>query len=230
MENDSLKIAFSRVKEDMLYLTNELNNVRYEVEELKSVILSLTEELSRKNTFPTQNQTIQHINKTDSNNPTDNPTVPVEIGGLKSQNTISSIGNEGVPTNRQTDQQTNQQTQFQRENIEENLKKASNIISSLDHLKKEIRQKFKQLTPQEMTVFSSIYQKEEESPDNVTYKEIAKSLNLSESSIRDYVLKITDKGIPIKKQKIGNKKILLSISSDLKKIATLATILQLREL
>jgi hypothetical protein len=230
MENDSLKIAFSRVKEDILYLTNELNNIKYEIGELKSIIMSLTEKLSTKNTIPTQNQTIQHINKTYSNTPTDNPTVPLEIGGLKDQNKLSSIGNEGVPTNRQTNQQTNQQTHFQEENIEENLKKASNIISSLDYLKKEIRQKFKRLTPQEMTVFSSIYQKEEENPESVTYKEIAKNLNLSESSIRDYVLKIIDKGIPIKKQKIGNKTVLLSISSDLKKIATLATILQLREL
>ena len=81
-----------------------------------------------------------------------------------------------------------------------------------------------------MTVFSSIYQSEEQDRDNTTYKQIANNLKLSESSIRDYVLKIIDKGIPIKKQKIDNKKVLLTISPELKKIATLSTIIQLRGL
>jgi hypothetical protein len=39
-----------------------------------------------------------------------------------------------------------------------------------------------------------------------------------------------NKGIPIHKNKINNKKITLSISPDLKKIASLPTIIRLREL
>ena len=38
------------------------------------------------------------------------------------------------------------------------------------------------------------------------------------------------KGVPISKEKVNNKKILLTISPDLKKIASLSAILQLREL
>ncbi len=118
---------------------------------------------------------------------------------------------------RQTDRQTDRQT-------------ASEILDSLDKLKKEIRFKFKRITPQEMSVFSTIYQLEEQNPDHTNYKKISKTLKLSESSIRDYVQRMIHKGIPIKKKKIANKKVILSISPELKRIATLSTIIQLREL
>jgi len=149
-----------------------------------------------------------------------------------------STGNEGVSTDRQTDRQTDNSTQkigeipqkTQELNIEQNIQKASDILGSLDQLKKEIRLKFKLITPQEMSVFSTIYQLEEQKQQPTTYQEIAQKLGLSQSSIRDYTQRMINKGIPIKKQKIGNKKIVLSISKELKKIATLNTILQLREL
>jgi len=62
------------------------------------------------------------------------------------------------------------------------------------------------------------------------YKAIAERLNLSESSIRDYVGGILSKGVPVEKQRVNNKTIHLKISENLKKIATLPTILQLRDL
>ncbi len=229
MDDNNLKLAFLRVKEDILYLTNELTFLKYEISQIKLMLDSINSYIQYPTT-PTDRQTNQQIYPTDTNKPTDRQTVPQEIEGLKSQIITISTGNEGVPTDRQTNQQTNQQTQLQEKNIEENLKKASEILDSLDYLKKEIRQKFKRLTPQEMTVFSSIYQLSELDPKNTTYKQIATNLKLSESSIRDYVLKIIDKGIPLKKLKIDNKKVILSISNDLKKVATLTTIIQLREL
>ena len=152
--------------------------------------------------------------------------------------TKSSTGNEGVPTDRQTDRQTDTPTHFIPENIqypenktvELDIQKAADILDSLNTLKKQIRHKFKHLTNQEMLVFSTIYQLEEQNPESVTYKEIALKLHLSESSIRDYVQRIINKGIPIKKYKINNKKLILSISQDLKRVATLSTIIKLREL
>jgi len=80
-----------------------------------------------------------------------------------------------------------------------------------------------------MLIFSTIYQLEEQK-ETVDYSKIATKLNLSESSIRDYILKISKKEIPIIKTKIDNKKVILSISEDIKKLATLETIIQLREL
>jgi len=78
-------------------------------------------------------------------------------------------------------------------------------------------------------VFSTIYQLEEEAV-LIDYKSLSKKLNLTESSIRDYVGRLIKKGIPVEKTKINNKMIRLSISEKLKKIAPLPVIFQLREL
>ena len=180
--------------------------------------------------------------------PTHNPTVPTDIKALNGQFLGISTGNGGVPTDRQTNRQTDQQTnqhikndfsadfntqntlnKSSHNNEEKSISNAVKMLDSLDGLKKEIRLKFKRLTDQEITVFSTIYQFEEENI-AANYKSLSKKLNLTESSIRDYVGRIIKKGIPIEKVKINNKQIELHISEDLKKIATLNTILQLRDL
>jgi hypothetical protein len=58
----------------------------------------------------------------------------------------------------------------------------------------------------------------------VDYSILSEKMALSESSIRDYVLKISRKGIPIKKSKENNKKVIISIAPELKKMASLETI------
>ncbi len=180
--------------------------------------------------------------------PTHNTTDATDIKPLKGQFLGISTGNEGVPTDRQTDRQTDQQTNLHTgndftgdfithnilnkssyNNEEKSLRNAIKILDSLDGIKKEIRLKFKRLTEQEITVFSTIYQFEEENL-LADYKSLSKKLSLTESSIRDYVGRIIKKGVPIEKIKVNNKQIQLHISEDLKKIATLNTILQLREL
>ena len=196
----------------------------------------------------TDNEKIQ----TNSVITTDTTTVPWEIGGLKAPNLRTSTGNVGVTTDRQTDRQTDQQTDKmpinctnyeknedpleiikETKNIEDmelNIQRASEILESLDKIKKDIRLKFKKVTPREMIVFSLIYQLENQDFKEITYNYIAKNLKLSQSSIRDYIQRMINKGIPIKKEKINNKKIILSISEDLKKIASLSTIIKLRDL
>jgi len=182
---------------------------------------------------------------------THSPAHNAQFPPFKVQNLSISTGNEGVPTDRQTDRQTDntpqnevkiddlgplptqQKTQRFLEKTpqqkEDSIDNAAKILDSLDSIKKEIRLKFKRLTEQEMVIFSTIYQLDEEQGSS-NYQELSKKLHLTESSIRDYVQRMILKGIPIKKNKVNNKKILLSISSDLKKIATLPTILKLREL
>jgi len=155
-----------------------------------------------------------------------------------------SIGNEGGQTDRQTDRQTdngvdkssyNQNKKVFNNNDISQKKKldaidgAIEILDSLDSIKKEIRIKFKRLTNQEILVFSTIYQLEEEFG-SADYKTISKKINLTESSIRDYVRRLIVKGIPIIKEKVNNKEIKISISQNLKKIATLSSILELRDI
>jgi len=272
MNDELIKQAFQKAKEDIFYLGQEIANARQEILDLQTefkLISKFIEDLKLKqlenkqnelaifhknnqisdfqadlqqtnqqtdiptheiSQFPTQSPTFQHINPTQTTTPTDNPTLPHEIGGLISPYTGISIGNRGVPTDKPTNRQTNQQTGLSSVNSQSSsLDKAGELLASLDSLKKEVRFKFKRLTTQEMQVFSLLYNLEE-SGIIVDYKILAEKLALSESSIRDYVGKIQKKGIPITKEKLNNKRILLHISPELKQIASLNTILKLREI
>jgi hypothetical protein len=191
-------------------------------------------------------------NQTDS--PTESKVLPSLLAEIETHQTYIrpgnaniwaiSIGNQGV----KTDRQTNQQTDVRRVNSSHNQKEsiypivdtpqnkvvnvidsAANMLDSLDSIKKELRLKFKSLTDQELIVFSTIYQLEDEFG-YADYRSISRKLNLSESSIRDYVRRLVNKGIPINKTKVNNKEIHLSVSSNLKKVATLSAILELRNL
>jgi len=230
---DPLKEAFQNVKEDMIYLDQKIDSLKLEIFNLKEELeysLNSLKEITKdlKNLVDNSAKSIPAHNPVIPAHPiysTDTSAHNYALNDLKGLNMISSTGNEGVPTDRQTHQQTDRQIDYRENPIES----ASKLLDSLDSLKKDIRLKFKRITDQELLIFSTIYQLEEERG-KVEYKDVAIKLNLSESSIRDYVSKLIKKGIPVDKTKINNKTILLTISSNLKKIASLPTILQLRDL
>lgn len=220
---DVIKESFRKVKEDMDFLKEELNSLREQIKELKTS-LSITSSTSiSKAQIPTN----PALNSTDSK---DIPTHNSPFTSLKPLISGISSGNEGVPTDKQTNQQTNQHTQNTPNSpSNRSMEDALELLGSLDNIKKEIRLKFKDLTEQEFLVFSMIYQLDEEQGYS-NYRILSQKLNLSESSVRDYVGKLIKKEIPVDKIKINNKNIKLSISKNLKKIVSLNTILQLREL
>lgn len=154
-------------------------------------------------------QSLKEVIKTTFNNQTD-------------RQTDNSTRNKGVKV------RLNQEIYPQEQRITK-LEKVTEVLNSLDNIKKELRLKLKKLTHQELAVFTTIYQLEEEGF-IADYPLLSQKLNLTESSIRDYVQRILKKGLPLIKTKENNKRILLSISLELKKIASLTTILQLREL
>jgi len=203
---DPIKEAFSRIKEDIILLKNEIYDLNVQINQIQTTQTDIYSKIAQQTDTQTHNPTYM------SNS------IP---------NEQSSIGNKGVPTDRQTDQQTHRQTE--KDPISE-FARANEILNSLDDLKRDIRLKFKGLTPQEMLVFSTLYSLEEQKTDEITYRTLAEQLQLSESSIRDYINKLTKKGVPIEKIRQNNKTILLKVSQDLKNVATLDTICQLREL
>ncbi len=248
---DQVKEAFSKVKSDMDLIRSELDSLKSNVSEIRESLIDLAEifkefkeqETQKKTkinipTFPqrqadyskippTHQQTNRQIIPT---RPTHPSTHNYPYEPLNYQNLGISNGNRGVPTDKQTNRQTHQQTHKSSHNQENySIDNAVEILESLDNLKKEIRLKFKRLTDQEILVFSTLYQLEEEKG-YTDYKTISEKINLSESSIRDYVGRLIKKGIPVDKTKVNNKTIQLNISKNLKKIASLHTILQLREL
>ena len=218
---DPIKDAFAKVKQDIDELKSELSLISQQLEEVKRM---LNKQNIENPTDPSIQQTLQHINPT-------HPTDDSPLYALKPQNNEVSIGNRGVPTNKQTNQQTNQHIPQQTEQLDpiSQIQRVSDVLDSLDSIKKEIRSNFKKLTSQEMVVFSAIYACEEQGF-VVDYSLISQKLSLSETSIRDYIHKMIKKGIPILKSKENNKKVILNISSELKKIASLQTILSLRNL
>jgi len=203
---DPIKEAFSRIKEDILLLKNEIHDLKNQINEIQTTQTHIYSQIDQQTDKQTHNTTYE---------PNFTP------------NVSSSIGNRGVPTDRQTDQQTHRQTE--KDPISE-FAKANEILNSLDELKRDIRLKFKGLTPQEMLVFSTLYSLEEQNIDEITYRTLAEQLQLSESSIRDYINKLTKKGVPVEKIRQNNKTILLKVSQDLKNVATLDTIARLRDL
>ena len=224
---DYVKEAFQKVKQDIDSLKEQffsmkefLENTHQEIFTLKEAIFSLNKQLE-------ETQKKESIIPADSLIiPTNQQQIPANNLPLNLQNPQKitfSTGNEGVPADRQTNQQTNQQTE------KSSFDSALDVLNSLDSLKKDIRNKFKRITDQEFLVFSTIYQLSE-IKGFVDYREVSLKLNLTESSIRDYVGKLIKKGIPVEKTKINNKIIQLSISENLKKIASLPVIFQLREL
>jgi DNA repair exonuclease SbcCD ATPase subunit len=269
-QKEGLKEAFAKVKKDIFSIGDELSSIKTQmidykahIELLSSAIDSLKIELldikslikminiqsnkpSNPPFIPTDIPSDASFYPSNHTIPSNNPTVPVEIRGSKSPILDISSGNEGVPTDRQTNQQTDNLRYFSVDKdkisspitlpepalrpLKQQIQEASDILDSLDSIKKEIRLKFKQITQQEMLVFSTIYQLEEQFPEGIEYRQIASRLKLSESSIRDYVQKLISKGIPVDKIKLNNKKILLKISSKLRSIAPLEALIRLREL
>jgi hypothetical protein len=253
-----IKEAFYKVKQDIDSLKKEisvLNKGLIETRESLVEICEILRQVSKKKEeeskekkenipetskkeistqVPTQIPPIQAHSFIIPTSPADN----IPQNPLKVQNIDISTGNQGVPTDRQTNQQTDQHIDkgsynnkiFPPEEVKENsITNAAKILESLDNLKKEIRLKFKRLTEQEFLVFSMIYQISEEK-EYTDYKNLSEKLNLTESSIRDYIGRLIKKGIPVDKVKINNKTIHLSVSPSLKKIATLPTLLQLRSI
>jgi len=227
---DHVKEAFDKVKEDTNSLKQNIGDIKKELKEIQLSILRLIKLTS--STHKDETPTLRHISKTQKLTSTHN----LSFQSLKAQNIQSSIGNQGVSTDRQTDRQTDKthqnkpkMVQIPEQTTQNNDLDPSIILSQLDSLKKDIRLKIKRLTTQELLVFSSIYQFEDQGQ-IVDYSSLSTHINLSESSIRDYIQRIINKGMPIFKEKINNKRIILHISEDLKKLATLDTLLKLREL
>ena len=242
MDESKIKEAFQKVKEDMNSLNNQLETITQQINDIKRTINQAD--------TPTDTQTNNFFMQTHTSaTPTikENAQNKHSLESLKSQNFNVSTGNKGVPTDRQTDRQTdnyNYQSISKPLSTRPNQKfalngtvddpimkigKVAELVNSLDALKKDLRKQFKRLTPQEMLVYSTIYQLTDQAID-VDYSILSKKTSLSESSIRDYVQKILKKGIPLEKTRENNKRILLTISPEFKRIASLETIISLRNL
>lgn len=214
--SDPLKEAFFKVRQDIDFLYAELAEIKQILYELQA---QQTIQPTNQHIIPTYSLPI--------------PTQDMPLKPLITSKTTISSGSDGVPTNQQTIQPTNQHplisTPSSVNDPISNLRRVSEVLATLDDLKKEVRIKFKKLTEQEMLIYSTIYQLEDQGF-VVDYAILAQKTGLTEISIRDYIRKILQKDIPLLKSKESNKKVILGIPQDLKRIASISTINQLRNL
>lgn len=236
MNSTKIKEAFTKAKQDIeelraniIYLADQIEKLKQTIQQTNTQTNQQTSPFARTHESPTNQQIVPTETPTHSDTPTDN----IGLYALKSEYNGFSTGNIGVPTDRQTDQQTDRQkipgSKIVQQSPNNALNRISQAFDSLGEFKQNLQRQCKSLTIQEFLIFSTIYQLEEEG-NIVDYPLVAQRLKLSESSIRDYTLKLIRKGIPLQKTKHNNKKITLSVAPELKKIASLYTILMLREL
>jgi len=187
------------VREREIKLSEEISLLKKELEEVKKLLVLLHNNYN-KSSF---NLDLSNVNMTDEQK---NKT---HSSSILTYTPLFSTGNEGVQTNKQTD------------------KYIPEMFETVNKLKFELKQKFRSLTKQEFKVFSAIYLLEEEGL--VDYPILAQKLSLSESAIRDYIMKLQRKGIPIIKKRINNKKVILSIRKELKHLVSLDLLVKMRE-
>jgi len=92
-----------------------------------------------------------------------------------------------------------------------------------------LENKFRSLTDMEFSVFMAIYHIEEELG-KVTYKDIANKFNLTEATARNHITNLMNKGIPIDKERLFNKKTLLYVRKDFRELNMASRLLELRQI
>jgi predicted transcriptional regulator len=77
-------------------------------------------------------------------------------------------------------------------------------------------------------VFSVLFSLEQELNRPLSYKDLAIKANLTESTIRDYIGRLIEKGIPISKERVNNRDILIRVNEDLRNIASLDSLSRIK--
>ena len=135
-----------------------------------------------------------------------------------------STGNEGVPADSQ--QTVNRQsTHLQHIKIPKKEEK-EDIAEIAQKYKEDFEKSFRKLTKQERVIFYMLYSLDDKHG-FVDYKMLSSSTNLTPSSIRDYISRLIQKEMPIIKERLNNKKIILKITQNFKNLIKLDTILKI---
>lgn len=92
------------------------------------------------------------------------------------------------------------------------------IDQEISFFKNNLNRLFSSLSKQELKVFLSLYQLDEETT-NISYLDLAAKLSLSEPCIRGYISCLIRKGLPIIRKKLNNRRTILTLSKDFKSLS-----------
>lgn len=220
-----LRQKISSIEEKINFFESQLNKLKQNLEQAAQYCAETGQEQQKSGSFSTHFQQFSThkfpVEHTQNNSAKFDRITPYFS---------SSTGNEGVSTLRQHFDNTSTSSHKMLNRTSPEVKNeeqfTQQIASFVEEMKKRLKHKFKLLTRQEFNVFSAIYTIVNEKQ-YATYKDIAKMLNLTPSSVRDYVNRLVEKGIPIIKQRHNNKLVLLSLPTELMQLATLEAITKL---
>ena len=134
----------------------------------------------------------------------------------------SSTGNNGVANSQR------QPTDDSSPTIDDNTQQSTTTTASFSELKDSLDTTFKTLTNREFSVFMALYDLDKEKNGEVTYSELSQRLNISESTVRDFINQLIRKNIPIKKDRYFNGKVSLSIREEFKHLNLYQNLLKLK--
>src|SRR3989338_377511 len=90
-------------------------------------------------------------------------------------------------------------------------------LETIKSFKTNINDIFRNISKQELRVFLTIYQLEDDKIE-ATYATVSQQIKLSESCIRGYISTIIKKGLPLSKQKLNNQKTVFFIIPEFKSL------------
>ncbi len=235
MVDNNIKEAFSKIKQDMNNLKHEIKEMKHEISKISYAFNALLQARVPRNV---PNFSRGFIKRDFGTHLSSKPYKTPYSQELKPKTPIS-IGNEGVSALRQQIGNTSAHPiQVRRQEIREDIQEvqkmqepetSKSLQDNVEKLKKALKDVFKTLTKQEFYVFSLVYQLEDELKRPITYTDLASRTNLTPNSLRDYISKLIVKKVPIIKEKINNRQILLKIAPELRNIETLDNLLKIVE-
>lgn len=209
----NLKQAFSKVKDDINQLKNQikqlddelnsqktsLNEILPKINEIYSILKYLKKEVSTGNEGV--RQTDRHLDRQTDTRQTD-ASKPLNIG--------LNINNSDFTDDKVLDKQTDtRQTLRQTDTSQEHQQTQNNLKIIAD----DINKMFLKLSKQELRIFLTIYQLEDEGIEP-THRSISIKTQLSESCIRDHVSSLFRKNTPILKKRLNNHTNVFSVLKD----------------
>lgn len=185
-------------------------NIKQSFRKVKEDISDLKAEISRLNTILEE---IRNLNK-----------VPLREDPIPSQEDSEpiSIGNKGVANSQR------QPTTANRRQPVDNDSQRQPTTAAISELKENLDSSFKVLTDREFSVFMALYDLDKEKGGEISYFELSQQLNISESTVRDYINLLIRKNIPIQKDRFFNGKVSLSIKEAFKQLDLYQKLLSLK--
>ncbi len=240
MNEESIKLAFSKVKSDIEVLQNEILSSKQAIQEGKETIESLKSKISElkeilielKSQFSTGNEGVQSINHS-----TINQSLAEHSKSFRSRSPNWSFSSktannqeEQAKHSEEWTERSEKQTKHSEEWTEHSkdlrnsnqstMQQApirSSTFSKVRELNEALSKTFQSLTNQEFKVFLTIYQLEDERG-KATYNDLALKTSLTSGCIRGYVSSLILKGTPIVKTRQKNRQASLTIDNSFRSL------------